>query len=102
MRTQTRILEEVRSPESRAVGRLATLSSRFQAGDCGVSNLSIGCQLGARCHHHLFLVRCTAPVVFALGVLAARYGKKLHGAIVEAGFFKPNLYAHLPAVSFVD
>ena len=52
--------------------------------------------------HHLFLVRCTAPVVFALGVLAARYGRKLHGAIVEAGFFRPNLYAHLPAVSFVD
>ena len=33
-----------------AAGRLATLSSRFQAGDGGVSNLSTGCQLGARCH----------------------------------------------------
>jgi hypothetical protein len=52
--------------------------------------------------HHLLLVRCTAPVVFALGLLAALYGRKLHGAIVEAGFFRPNLYAHLPAVSFVD
>jgi hypothetical protein len=39
---------------------------------------------------------------FALGVLTGFYGKKLHGAIVEAAFFKPNLYAHLPAVSFVD
>jgi hypothetical protein len=39
---------------------------------------------------------------FALGVVAGVYGKQLYGAIVEAVFSKPNFYAHLPAVSFVD
>jgi hypothetical protein len=50
--------------------------------------------------HHL--ASHTVRIAFTLGVLAGVYGKKLHDAIVEAGFFKPNLYAHLPAVSFVD
>jgi len=52
--------------------------------------------------HHLPLASQALRIAFAPGVLAGVYGKKLHGAIVEAGFFKPNLYAHLPAVSFVD
>ena len=52
--------------------------------------------------HHLLLAIQALRIVFALGVLAGVYGKELHGAIVEACFFKPNLYAHLPAVSFVD
>jgi len=51
---------------------------------------------------HLYLAISALRDAFALGVLTGFYGKKLHGAIVEVAFFKPNLYAHLPAVSFVD
>jgi hypothetical protein len=51
---------------------------------------------------HLYLAISALRDAFALGVLTGFYGKKLHGAIVEATLFKTNLYAHLPAVSFVD
>lgn len=47
--------------------------------------------------HHVFL-----SSGFVLGLLSGGFGRKLYDAVVDAGFFKPDLYAHLPAVSFVD
>jgi hypothetical protein len=47
--------------------------------------------------NHLHLAVPGFRIVFAMGVLVGVFGKKLHGAIVEAGFFKPDLYAHLLA-----
>jgi hypothetical protein len=47
--------------------------------------------------HHVFL--CSG---FVLGLLTGGFGRKFYAAVVEARFFQPDLYGHLPAVSFVD
>lgn len=93
------ILEKVRSPASRS-GEILATPLCVQVDDCDGSHLSPGRELGGGMEHHL--ASHTVRLAFTLGVLAGVYGKKLHGAIVEVAFFKPNLYAHLPAVSFVD